>query len=91
MATFNIGDRVVAIRDYISSNVNIASGLTGTVCFVDRLSAGVCWDKYVDGHDCRGMCETGYGWYVTLSEIELIQESSFALDAASIDKLLDIR
>lgn len=88
MADFNIGDRVEAVRDCPSLNQNITSGMTGTVCRAgNKYSVGVCWDDYVKGHDCDGLCEMGHGWYIRIDYIKLIQESDFDFDAASIDKL----
>lgn len=90
MEAFTIGDRVEAVRDHLSLNQNITSGMTGTVCRAGRqYSVGVCWDEYVEGHDCDGFCEMGHGWYVKCEDIELIQESNFDLDITSIDKLFE--
>lgn len=75
MSPFNIGDRVVCLGNHPDSNDNIQIGSTGTVCRVvqddDCGDIGVCWDYDVGGHDCKGACARGRGWFVRPYQIEL--------------------
>ena len=61
---FQPGDRVVLVSDFD----HIKAGETGTFVHHDKGNwpeLGVQWDKeLMDGHDCAGNCEDGYGWYV---------------------------
>lgn len=57
---FNIGDRV-------SSYLGL-----GTIVDIEPNSIGVSFDKPMQGHDCRGQCHYGYGWYLSPSDIVLL-------------------
>lgn len=72
---FQIGDRVKCIVDHPDGNQNIFVGSTGTVCYSDGDSR-ICvrWDAHIDGHDCCGRCEYGYGWNVDSDDVVLCQE-----------------
>ena len=70
---FKIGDRVTVRKEYGHVGYNRdgvpyqqRTGLSGTVCVLPpRLSSvGVRFDSFIDGHDCDGHCEHGYGWFV---------------------------
>lgn len=83
-ASFNIGDRVIAVS-------GIRSGLTGTIVDLSSTTrAGVSFDDLRAGHDCHGACENGHGWYVDTSALELILEVSELQteDDLSLDYLL---
>ena len=89
---FQVGDRVVYTAD--SWNDNIEIGDTGVVCTVeggdynpDWMLIGVRWDKYVEGHDCDGHCEFGFGWNVTSDEIEL-ETPDMIPDADEVDAFI---
>ena len=73
---FNVGDRVVCVRDHPDGNSTIVVGDAGQVCdILDEDTIGVRWDHKVSaGHACNGRCDGGYGWYVKDYEIELESE-----------------
>lgn len=78
MSQFHVGDIVQAITDYPESNKSILAGDIGTVCDTEQHPGlppiGVFWENKVkSGHDCRGHCDCGYGWYVQEYEIELFE------------------
>lgn len=82
---FQIGDLVIAAKDYPQYNHSIRKGQDGVVCHLDDNGMiGVDWGFDVDGgHSCDGFCQYGYGWFVEAKEIELsgveqdIDEDSF--------------
>lgn len=81
---FQIGDLVIAAKDYPQHNESIRKGQDGVVCHLNAGMVGVDWGFDVNGgHSCEGCCPYGYGWYVEAEEIELaveeqdIDESSF--------------
>ena len=89
---FQVGDRVVYTSDSLSDNLKV--GDTGVVCTVegsdfnpDWMLVGVRWDRYVEGHDCDGNCDFGFGWNVTNDEIELDQPDMVP-DADKVDAFL---
>lgn len=92
--TLNVGDRVECIRDSPDDNDSISVGMQGVICIiVDDTSPhiGVRWDEEVTGgHDCRGSCSHGYGWFVTASDIKRIDDSDeLEVDATELDKLFE--
>lgn len=74
MTNFQVGDRVECIYDDVSNRL-ITPGLTGTICRQcgDNQYVAVCWDEDVEGHDCIGHCEYGYGWNVSQNIIRLTE------------------
>ena len=70
---FQIGDRVVMIRD--PRTTYLKSGDTGTVCYVRDDSIGVESDYPSGGHDCNSHCRMGYGWFVFAGDMALIEEA----------------
>lgn len=88
---FRKGDRVRCIVDYPDNNRNIRIGDAGTVC--DNLSylVRVRWDHQVDGHDCAGHCEDGYGWNVFENELEYLEydDSEEEIDEQKFLTMLD--
>ena len=82
---FQVGDLVIAAKDYPQYNDNIRKGQDGVICHIDIEDdmIGVDWEFDVAGHSCDGHCPNGYGWYVKAEEIELsvveqgIDEDSF--------------
>lgn len=67
-----VGDRVVAVENYIGT---IEKGDTGTV--VSKGNAGwlwIDWDRYVDGHDCSGKARNGHGYGLYKRYVKLIEE-----------------
>lgn len=72
---FNVGDRVQAIVHHPSNSSVICIGDQGTVCYPEfGEMISVKWDQKVNGHDCWGSCEPGYGWRVMSHEISLVEE-----------------
>jgi hypothetical protein len=70
---FNIGDRVVAI-DVYDGNEKIV-GVSGNIISIrDNGNCAVEFDEYVGGHSLEGRCEDGYGWYVTQSCLDHLQD-----------------
>lgn len=70
---FSIGDRVCARLKNIDGNKRINVGDFGTICAIQdsgRQRVGVRWDNYVNGHDCGGACDYGFGWWTCSDEIE---------------------
>lgn len=87
---FQIGDRVRCIHDKPAFNDEILAGDTGTVCnFASHspIQAGVYWDRKFEGrgHDCHGTCPDKHGWYVRVSDIELISEAGSDADMPAVD------
>lgn len=84
--SFHIGDRVYACVANPDDNCMINIGDYGTVCDIGNNGRRIAvkWDDYVNGHDCDGKCDYGYGWWVDSTCIELdefsdveIKEESF--------------
>ena len=91
---FKKGDRVQCLIDCPDDNQNIHAGDFGTVCYtpIDRNYVRVRWDNYVNGHDCMGYCEYGYGWTVRKKDIQLYEEEAEEeIDAGEFLELLTIR
>lgn len=85
---FQVGDRVRCIYECPDDNEEIHIGDTGTVCKVEIgiLSVGVNWDhRMITGHHCNGYCPEGHGWFVRVSDVELISEASTDADTPAID------
>ena len=89
---FQVGDRVVYTSDSLYGNIK--GGDTGVVCVVegsdfnpDWMLVGVRWDRYVEGHDCDGNCDYGFGWNVTNDEIEL-EQPDMTPDVDEVDAFL---
>ena len=91
---FNAGDRVVCIVDHPDDNETLIAGYLGTVCrMLSSKPIGVRWDEDIDGHDCGGCCECGYGWFVGINEIEHYQECDdklYTFDDQELNALLGI-
>lgn len=89
MYEFGVGDRVVSIVDSPEGNRRIHIGSTGVVCDIDG-SISVEWDDDVHGHDCRGRCADGHGWWVMPGDIELYDGSDepFEFDEDEFNKLV---
>lgn len=65
---FKVGDRVKCIKNIWSRPI---LNEYSTVCRIVEDSAGIEFDKYIDGHSCHGHCKEGYGWNLHFDEIEL--------------------
>lgn len=81
-----IGDRVVLIGDTAGGDEDvIPKGTFGTICKVCQgygCNYGVEWDIcFAGGHDCNGLAEDGYGWFIYESEIEPVSPE----DASDVD------
>lgn len=89
---FNVGDRVVCVRDNPDGNPTIVVGHAGRVCnILDEDTIGVRWDhKVISGHACNGNCDSGHGWYVKDHEIELESEDIIC-DETEILSFLEVK
>lgn len=89
---FNVGDRVVCVRDNPDGNPTIVVGHAGRVCnILDEDTIGVRWDrKVISGHACNGNCDAGHGWYVKDHEIELESEDIIC-DETEILSFLEVK
>lgn len=83
------GDRVVLVVDHPDNNDDLYAGDCGTVLPYNYSGqptwVSVVWDKNVNGHDCSGQCNGGYGWNVHHSSIqhEVFTEDPFSGDDLS--------
>lgn len=72
-----IGDRVRLIKNFPGNIQDLYAGDEGTI--VDLRNdwgfpwASIRFDRYVDGHDCGGKCEDGYGWNIDVNDVEKIE------------------
>lgn len=82
---FRINDRVYACVDSPDSNSSIHIGDSGTVCGIGDKGRRIAvkWDNYINGHDCEGKCEYGYGWWVDSECIELDEFSDVEITEES--------
>ncbi len=77
------GDRVVYVERKSSllefRDKQTPIGRTGVVCDVVSIGnppIGVAWDdEVIEGHDCNGHANYGYGWYVYENELQLVDSS----------------
>lgn len=69
---FKVGDRVKTTCERYCGNIK--KGEVGTVVgeISDAGSYPIKFDRRVDGHDCNGLCEDGYGWYTNPMYLEAI-------------------
>lgn len=70
------GDTVKSIVSSPYGLSPIKIGSVGVVVHVQQHSVGVRWDFDTPdshAHDCGGRCEKGYGWYVRLKDVKLIE------------------
>lgn len=85
-----VGDRVMLIGDTAGGDEDvIPKGALGTVCKVCKeigFNYGVEWDiSFVGGHDCDGLAEEGFGWFVYASEISPVpQEDESDVDISNL-------
>lgn len=91
---FTIGMPVVCIKSYPDGNKQIKQGDTGVVAsFASGIkSIGVQWDHNCGGHDLRGTCQSGRGWwcpvdYVAPMDLIGIDDDIDEADFASLDEL----
>lgn len=91
---FTIGTSVVCVKDYPDSNKRIKTGDTGVVVAIASgvKPIGVQWDHNCGGHDLRGRCESGRGWwcpidYVAPMNLIGIDDDIDEADFASLDEL----
>lgn len=79
---FEVGDRVRMKLPYASQNALVVQaaqdGVIGTVVGLGTV-VRVCWDRYIDGHDCGGACEMGYGWNFFSDKLELVDGEGIEL------------
>lgn len=90
-----VGARVECEVDNPDDNPDIVRGSFGTVCAVDYGDPriGVEWDFQPEGgHNCNNRCKQGYGWYVDISEVRVVEQidTEFEVDGAAIDEFLGL-
>lgn len=72
---YQVGDRVVLLKDHPDNNEILFAGMMGQVCRADdgenHRWISVCWDEWVGGHSCSCACEEGYGWEVPREQLRL--------------------
>lgn len=71
---FAVGDRVVAIAEH-DDNTSII-GVAGTILAIEGYRTyAVEYDELISkGHDLRGKCKNGYGWFTDGECLELLNE-----------------
>lgn len=86
MGKFKTGDKVVvtAHNDNISSPIVFSKdvfNLVGIICGVHSTTWSdgstsylIRFEKYIDGHDCNGLCEYGYGQNINEKYLKLYDE-----------------
>ena len=91
---FTIGMPVVCIKSYPDGNKQIKKGDTGVVASIvsGTKPIGVQWDNSCGGHDLRGVCQSGHGWwcpidYVAPMDLIGIDDDIDEADFASLDEL----
>ena len=79
MSKFKVGDRVVLVNhSRMEFKPKMSIGECGTIVVADRTGYGLCFDKYVGGHDLDGACPNGHGWWVWEEHIDfLVEEGDF--------------
>lgn len=81
MYDFQVGDRVVRVRETNGYYRNVPIGFTGTVLHkyvAPDHNGGSMWVAMVEwdrepprgGHSCSGRCEDGYGWNLPFADLE---------------------
>lgn len=93
MNMFNIGDRVeFALKTCLTHSGKLVSGDTGTIAMADSGSIGVIWDTFVGGHNLGGLCEEGYGWFVSCNDIMPYSDNPFEPASESeLERLFELR
>lgn len=71
MVAFKIGDKVMPIHGTGHDRKN---DIVGTIICTSGSFFGVEFDEDVNGHDCDGMCEHGYGWFHYSDSLRLIKK-----------------
>ena len=92
---FMIWMQVVCIKDHPDENMAIKAGDTGVVAKISESGIkpiGVQWDKPCGGHDLRGACDYGYGWWCPMSYISPItfHEEDYDVEADDLPSLDDL-
>ena len=94
-AIFCVGDLVESIVDHPDGNSDIVIGSVGTICtLIEELGtqyAGVFWNVPINcGHDCHHTCSDGYGWFMRLNEIQLVDDQELpAFTSDDLSRLLE--
>jgi hypothetical protein len=91
--SFKVGDRVTCIKVYDGKQETLNE--VGTVVDAPDTEeyVGVSFDKLVQGHDCNGRCDPGYGWYFHTNVtryLVLSIEESFEFSEEEYKNLLNI-
>lgn len=82
---FQIGDRVVVIRDRDFARVGMAGEI---VAIDDDGELGVCFDEsFGGGHALGGRCPAGHGHWLRAKEVQLT-DHPVSVGTAALDALL---
>lgn len=93
MSGYTIGDRICAAVDKPAENDELRAGDTGTIMVIDKgtlLPFGIKWDVYCSGHNLDGLCEYGYGWWVSGKDIERAYDEDYDMPSASDKELVSL-
>lgn len=83
------GDYVVLLVDEPDENRWLHTGDTGVVLRVDEEEiVMVDWQRDVSGHTCGGMCDSGHGWNVVMSDVSVIHNDFY--DDSKLDVNIEI-
>ena len=67
---FKVGDRVKVGRGKILiKSVMLQYPYATVIGFRLRYGYAIRFDEHIHGHDCRGWCEDGHGWFVHESNL----------------------
>lgn len=66
------GDRVKLVRS--RWRTGLSDGMTGTIVEIDAEQVGIEFDENFGGHNLGGLAKRGHGWWVSTSDIALIDE-----------------
>ena len=89
---YEIGDRIVVIKDYPDDNENIRVGMTGTIAGERAFNGwyAVNYDEDINGYACNSRCEDGHGWQTpSWYFAPLAQEDDSELDISEEPDALD--
>lgn len=71
---FKVGDRVF-IKKYSPEPLEIIEKVA-TIVEITNGFAGLEYDFDIKGHGCDGKAKYGYGWYVSLKDIQLDKKNN---------------
>ncbi len=87
---FNIGDRVILLKDHPDSNEHLVEGDIGVVMGYTEYShwVHVDWGRDINGHTCDHTCKDGQGWDCEESILKLVIEKDF--EPCTFDELMEL-